>query len=159
MAPKPHHRQRFPVLRVFKLADSTRDGTIAEGTAKGHGWKATWRIWIDAHMGKVYAGLVGFRRWTVGTLSTSEHAAGIATYHGVNIEGWDGYYAVVAPNVTRIVVTLNTGQRFTEHPVAAAGHRWVGILPPIDLEIMTETAYSGCTELGHMVNWPTGHMA
>lgn len=153
VTPVPHHRQRFPVLRVFKLADRARDGVIAEGTSKGQGWNATWRIWINAHTGKVYAGLVGFRRWTVGTLSKSEHVAGIGTYHAANIEAWGGYYAVVAPNVTRIVVTLNTGQKLTEHPVAAAGHRWVGILPPMDLEVTTETAYSGRTELGHMVNF------
>lgn len=153
VAPKPYHRQRFPDLRVFKLADRARDGVIAEGTSKGQGWNGTWRIWMSTHTGKVYAGLVGFRRWTVGALSKSEHVAGIATYHGANIEAWDGDYAVVAPNITRIVVTLNNGQRLTEYPVAAAGHRWVGILAPIDLEVTTETAYSGRTELGHMVTF------
>lgn len=150
---KPHHRQRFPVLRVFKPADRARDGVIAEGTSKGQDWNGTWRIWIDTHTGKVYAGIVGFKRWTVGSLSKSEHVDGITTYHGANIEAWDGEYAVVAPNVTRIVVTLNSGQRLTEYPVASAGHRWVGILTPLELYVTTETAYSGGTELGHMVNF------
>ena len=152
-APKPHHRQRFPTLRVFKLADRARDGVIAEGTSKGQGWNGTWRIWIDTHTGKFYAGIVGFRRWTVGSLAKSEHGNGIATYHSADIEAWDGDYAMVAPDVTRIVVTLNNGQRLTEYPVAAAGHRWVGILPPLGLDITAETAYSGRTELGHMVTF------
>lgn len=149
----PHHRQRFPVQRLFKLADQARGGVIAEGTSKGQGWNGTWRIWIDTRTGKVYDGLVGFKRWTAGSLSKSVHVDGIATYHDANIEAWGGDYAAVAPNVTKIVVTLDSGQRLTEHPVAAAGRRWVGQMTPLGLYVTTETAYSGRTELGHAVDF------
>jgi hypothetical protein len=152
-APKRHHQVRWPVQRVLRLADRARDGVIAEGTSKGFGWDGRWRIWIDTRTGKVYDGLVGSRRWTVGSLAKSDHVGGIATFHGANIEAWPGVYAVVAPDVTRIVAALNSGQKLTLYPVRAASHRWVGLLLPLGVYVTTETAYSGRTELGHMVTF------
>ena len=150
VTPITRQRQRFPVQRVFKLADHARHGVIAEGTSKGEGWNGTWRIWIDAHTGKIYDGLVGFKRWTVGSLSKSEHVGAIATFHNANIEAWTGTYAAVAPDVTRLVVTLNNGQKVTMYPVAAAGRRWVGLLTPMSVYAVSGHAYAGHTELGHM---------
>ena len=152
-APKPHHRQRLPVQRVFKLADRARHGVIAEGTSKGEGWNGTWRIWIDTHTGKIYDGLVGSKRWTVGSLSRSEHVSGIAAFHNADIEAWTGTYAVVAPDVTKLVVKLNNGQRLAMYPVAAAGHRWVGLLTPMSVYAVSGHAYAGHTELGHMLTF------
>lgn len=152
VAPRPHHRWRWhwPVQRVFKLADRAHDGVIAEGTSKGAGWENTWRIWIDTRTDKVYGGIVGGKPWTVGSLSESEHVSGIATFHDATLEVTNGTYAAVAPDVTRIVVTLNNGRRLTLYPVAAAGHRWVGLLTVYGY-VVAGTAYSGRTELGHMV--------
>lgn len=147
---KPHHQWRWPVQRLFKLAERAHDGVIAEGTSKGLGWQNTWRIWIDTRTDEVYAGIVGVKPWIVGSLSKSEHASGIATFHDATLEVTNGTYAAVAPDVTRIVVTLNNGQRLTLYPVAAAGRRWVGLLTVYGY-VLTGTAYAGRTELGHFV--------
>lgn len=150
---RPHDQQQWPVQRVIKLADKARDGVIAEGTSMGSGWNATWRIWIDPQAGKVYDGIVGAKRWTVGGLSKSERFSGIATFYSASIEAWPGTYAVVAPDVTRIIVKLSSGQRLTLYPVEAAGRRWIGLLTPLTISVVTETAYAGRSEVGHMVTF------
>jgi hypothetical protein len=146
-------RPRLPVQRVIRLPARAHDGVVAEGTSRGSGWNDTWRVWIDPRTGKVYDGIVGFSPRVAGDLGKARLTNAIATFYYGNIEAWSGTYAVVAPDVTRVVVSVTGGQRLTLYPVEEAGRRWIGLMMPLTMYAATETAYSGRTELGHMMTF------
>jgi hypothetical protein len=147
-----YHPTKF-TEHIMKLSPASRDGVFAQGSERSQGVTSHWRMGLNPRTGEIYDGWVGFKRWTVGSISNSDHVKGFAASYDASIEDSVGSYTIVSAEVTRIVLYLNNHQQLTEYPVTADGHRWVGELTTLGVSVNREIAYSGRTELGTMFTY------
>jgi hypothetical protein len=141
--PKP------PKLIVARLGLKASGGVIARGTVGGKLWRirltlASQRS-CDPKPGWAFDCLetVGYavRRWRS---ERPTDPASIWTFS-------PALFGPVQADVTRVSMRLSDGAVVELHPVAAFGHRWIGIALPAALTPVEAIAYAGSKELGHSV--------
>ena len=137
---------------------------IGHGTVGGR----PWRVVADPAAHQVCAGVAGLRR-SCAAAPDLERLNGLAALSGteVAVPGhyssagaplWNSVFGIVRSDVTRIDLKMSDGRTTIVRPVAAAGHRWIGLLFGDGILITRATAYAGATELGYSVPFVGGEL-
>jgi hypothetical protein len=119
-------------------------GEIATGTINGQHWTVTYGV-ENGHI-TVHAPDLVFRQPDVSP--GSDHPALLA---GASAGKWQVLAGPVAPNVTRLAVTVPGGPVLDLTPVTWHGQRWAAIVVPGGLPILRVTAYSRHGELRYAI--------
>ena len=141
--PKP------PKLTVARLGQSASGGVIASGTINGKPWRVRLTL-ADQQSCDPKPGWAFDCLMTVGDVvkhwqsERPTEPAKIFTFS-------PALFGPVRPGVTRVSMRLSDGAVVELHPVAAFGHRWIGIALPAALTPVEAIAYAGSKELGHAV--------
>jgi hypothetical protein len=141
--PKP------PKLIVARLGQSASGDVIAAGTINGK----LWRIKLTLASQRSCDPKPG---WAFDCLETVgdavKHWRSERPTEPANIWTFSpALFGPVRPGVTRVSMRLSDGAVVELHPVAAFGHRWIGIALPAALTPVEAIAYAGSKELGHSV--------
>jgi hypothetical protein len=119
-------------------------GEIATGTINGRDWTVIYGV-DNGHI-TVHAPHLVFREPDVSP--GSDHPAVLA---GASAGKWQLLAGPVAPNVTRLAVTVPRGPVLDLTPVTWHGRRWAAIMVPAQLPIRRVTAYSRHGELRYAI--------
>ena len=155
-------RGRGPVPAATRLPGGRV--LIGHGTVGGR----PWRVVADPADHRVCAGVAGLRR-SCAAAPDLERLTGLASLSGTEVTVpshyssfgpplWNSVYGIVRPDVTRIDFKMSNGPTISVRPVAAAGHRWIGLVFRDGVVITRATAYAGATELAYSVPFIGGDL-
>jgi hypothetical protein len=148
VSPPPATQVNYPTVTVQLPGPHSVAGLIASGTVDGKSWQIAATDSNTDGLGSGQELFVGFGA-AFGSSPVSSvgpalgtYSTGPVTFLGIPGGAVQAQYGPVQADVSYVTVRLGDGTVLTLHPVKVYGTRAVAFAAPVDIEIVSATAYS-----------------